>query len=171
MSSAEKVPMGETDGGAGPLAMLARAPRHGTAFLAPHHLEAAQHFRLVFERAHLRPRTTMSYDPVPAGQGKGGRAAADISDLASDSRKRLARLHRVLPPDCAGILIDVCGHEKGLQSVETERGWPRRSAKLVLRVALDALAAELGLMPHARGADSAALGGWRAPGARPNEPG
>ena len=64
---------------------------------------------------------------------------------------RWTEIHRDLPADCAGVVIDVCGWLKGLQEVERERGWPRRSAKLVLRIGLEQLAQHFGLGPYAVG--------------------
>ena len=43
------------------------------------------------------------------------------------------------------MVLDVCGLLKGLQQVESERGWPRRSAKLVLRIGLEQAAGFFGL--------------------------
>ena len=78
--------------------------------------------------------------------------------MAADARKALARLHGDLPRDCAEVVLDVCGFGKGLQQVELERGWPRRSAKLVLRIALDRLAKVWGIRAIAVGRE----GGQRA---------
>ena len=65
--------------------------------------------------------------------------------MAADARRGLSSIISALPRDCADVVLDVCGLEKGLQVIETERGWPRRSAKLVLRIGLDQLARHLGL--------------------------
>ena len=136
-----------------PLARLATASAGETQpFLAPHQVEAGERLRRLVERARLRPRLTMSYDAARVGgrSGDAGRAA-DIGEMAADARRRLGVIIEALPRDCAGVVLDVCGLEKGLQVIEMERGWPRRSAKLVLRIGLDQLAAHFGLAPSVTG--------------------
>lgn len=58
------------------------------------------------------------------------------------------------------MLTDICGFDKGLQLIEAERNWPRRSAKLVLRIGLEHLAMSLGLAPVAAGAESGLMRSW-----------
>ena len=145
-----------------PLPRLA-ASRDGddTPFLLPHHLAAADRLERLIERARLAPRVTMSYDPASVGRrGGGGNGAAEATDTAAGARQALNRLATLLPGDCWGVLFDVCGLGKGLQVIETERRWPRRSAKLVLRIGLEQLAAQFGLSPHAAGQDGARARGW-----------
>ncbi len=132
------------------------------AFLLPHHLAAADRLQRMIDRALLSPRLTMSYDGERTGRrGKGGNNhVAEMSDTAAEARQKLNVLARRLPADCWNVAFDVCGMGKGLQIIETERQWPRRGAKLVLRVALDLLAAEFGLSPHVADASGGGTRGW-----------
>lgn len=151
-----------------PLARLATAAAGEAApFLARHHIEAGERFRRLFERAQLRSRLTMAYDASRIGRS--GTTGGDIADMAADARRQLGRVMTSLPADCAGVVFDICGLEKGLQQVEQERGWPRRSAKLVLRIGLDQLARHFGLGEAAVGPDRRAIAGWMDEGARPTE--
>jgi hypothetical protein len=100
----------------------------------------------------MTPRITLRYEATPLGSGGAGDVPAERARAA---RARLNDTLSLLPRDCASVLIDVYGFEKGLQSIEAERGWPRRSAKLVLRIGLDRLAEAWGLGETARGPDHA----------------
>jgi len=122
---------------------------HGAPFLDKHHIAAANRLERLMARARLGPRLTMSYDPAAVG-GSGARqhGAADIAESAAAARQTLNRLASAMPTDCWDVAVDVCGFAKGLQAIETERSWPRRSAKLVLRIALEQLALHWGLAPH-----------------------
>jgi hypothetical protein len=140
---------------------------HGKpAFLGRHHLEAGERVRRLVERAQLRPQLTRDYSSSHIGGG-GRRGTGDISDMAAYARRSVADLHKILPADCAGVVLDVCGLLKGLQEVERERGWPRRSAKLVLRIGLEQLAKHYGLCPVAVGPPSREDRKWMASDGRP----
>jgi hypothetical protein len=142
------------------LARLAHRDATGTAFLGAHHLAAAARLEQLIRRAQLAPRVTMSYNPAGVGGARAGNGVETASQGAADARLRLSRLAGLLPADCWGVLFDICGLGKGLQMIETERRWPRRSAKLVLRIGLEQLANHFGLSAQASGADRSAIGGW-----------
>jgi hypothetical protein len=142
-----------------PLARLALATAEAEAFLRPHQVEAGERLRRLVERAQLQPRLTMTYSAAhPASKGAGH--AGEIGDMAADARRALQELHRQLPRDCAEVVLDVCGFGKGLQQIETERGWPRRSAKLVLRIGLDRLAEVYGISEAAVGVETRRRRAW-----------
>lgn len=151
-----------------PLSRLATPGTDGSPpFLAPHQVEAGERVRRLTERAQLQPRVTMSYDPAHTAGGSGAGAAPDLGDIAADARRALGEIAKVLPVDCAGVVLDVCGLLKGLQTVESERGWPRRSAKLVLRIGLEHLAQHYGLSAVATGQPTRRRRSWLGEGARP----
>lgn len=145
---------------------LMRLASGSDAFLERHHLEAGERVRKLVERAQLQPRLTMDYSDAPKG-GKSQQGGGDLSDMAADARRSLDQIHALLPRDCAGVVFDICGLFKGLQDVERDRGWPRRSAKLVLRIGLEQLAQHYGLGPFAVGKASVRDRGWLDAGARP----
>jgi hypothetical protein len=145
-----------------PLARLAQGP---AAFLQRHHVEAGERVRRLVEWAQLQPRLTMTYSGSRIAGGP--QHKNDISDLAVDARRRLAEIHEQLPADCVSVVLDVCGFLKGLQEVEKDRGWPRRSAKLVLRIGLEQLAQHFGIAAVATGRSRVRSRQWMSEGSRP----
>ena len=155
--------MTDQHGDPAPEAVLRLASQSGgERFLPPHHLEAARRLSRIFERARMLQRVTMSYDQARIGGGRDRPAQADLADSAVQARAMLDGLAHRLPRDCWGVLTDICGFDKGLQQIEQERGWPRRSAKLVLRIGLDQLASAMGLEETAEGRAGGASRNWLA---------
>jgi uncharacterized protein DUF6456 len=147
--------------GESPLARLARRTAGGPGpFLQPHQFEAGERIRALVEKAALRPRTTMNYSAEHTASGKNGNCVTDLADMALDARARIASLKADMTPDCFSVLIDVCGYLKGLQQIEVERRWPRRSAKIVLRIALDVAATHFGIHAVARGPANGKTRNW-----------
>lgn len=137
-----------------PLSRLrARAAKDGRPWISEAGFAAGEKLRQDFHFGQMQQRVTASWDPTNAAKrGKGSRGGmADISDNAIDSRRRLQQALESVGPDLAGLLTDICCHLKGLETVERERRWPPRSAKLMLRTGLDLLARHYGTEAGARG--------------------
>lgn len=137
--------------GESPLGAIARLKeRSGAPFLPAEALAAGERLHADFTRAHLQPRLTMSYEPRLSARTKGGmREAADLTDTALEARKRVNRAVTAMGPDLSGVALDACCFQKGLETIERERQWPARSAKLILRVALMTLARHYAPPPRA----------------------
>jgi len=125
-----------------PLAALARIKaRDGSLFLESCHVEAGERLRVDFTRGQMQPSLGQRWEPVRLGRQSGTPGgAAEMSEAALAARMRVERALADVGPELSGVLLDVCCFLKGLAEVERERQWPARSAKLMLRTALAALA-------------------------------
>ncbi len=70
-------------------------------------------------------------------------------------------------PELSGILIDVCCHLKGLEEAERAAGWPQRSGKVVLQLALTRLARHYGIGAPAPSPGAAHVRHWGSDDYRP----
>jgi hypothetical protein len=151
-----------------PVGTLARTmDRGGRPWLSPHSVTAAERLRRDFEIGQLRPRVTANWSAaIATGRRSGG--LAELTDMAVAARLRFDRAMHAVGPEFSGILIDICCFLKGLELVERERQWPARAAKLVLRLALEALARHYGIAPQAEGRSSSqGVRHWGAEDYRP----
>ncbi len=111
-----------------PLAWLARRKgRDGRAMIEPMQFVAGEKLRADFTRAQLTPRVTSSWT-TPTGGSSRGNGAGEMTDLIVASRQRVRLAMQACGPEFSGLLMDVCCFLRGLEDVERERGWPRRSA-------------------------------------------
>ncbi len=151
-----------------PLAWLARRRgRNGRALIEPHQLQAGERLRADFTRAHMMPRTTSNWaSPIASGRrSAGGERAAGFTETTIAARQRVRQALDGVGPEFSGLLLDVCCFLKGLEDIECERGWPARSAKVVLQLALDRLARHYGFAAQVRGPAYAPIRTWLADGA------
>ena len=122
--------------------LAASRDRDGAPFLPPALAEAGRRLRADFERGQLRSRTTMAWEaPASTGTGASGSDRTTLTDAAMAARERYARAIEALGPRLGPALADFVALEIGLADVEKGRGWPVRSGKMLLREALDRLAA------------------------------
>ena len=152
--------------GESPLAWLARRKgRDGHTMISPNQLIAGEKLRADFTRGHLSPRVTSDWS-APTGRSRTfGGGAGEMTDLIVASRQRVRLAMEACGPEFSGLLMDVCCFLRGLEEVERERGWPLRSAKIVLQLGLDRLARHYGLRDEARGDASTRVRIWLAPDA------
>ncbi|WP_145637423.1 DUF6456 domain-containing protein [Neorhizobium alkalisoli] len=125
-----------------PLGAVARLKdRDGGPFMPPMAVEAGERLLSDFTRGQMQPRITASWEPRLSSRAKGSAGGkVDITDSALAARTRFSDAMEAMGPELSGVAIDVCCFGKGLELVERERQWPARSAKLMLRTALLALA-------------------------------
>lgn len=151
-----------------PLSWLARRKgRDGAPYLGAAQVAAGERFRRDVETARLRPRVTCDWSGLPNSGERSGQGM-HVSDVAVAARQRLERAAAAVGPDLEGVLVDICGFQKGLELVERERAWPPRSAKVVLRIALDRLASHYGIAGQATGPAHGRMRRWGAADYRPS---
>ena len=126
-----------------PLALLRRRTgRNGAPFLSEREFRAGERLRADYSRGQIMPRMGINWNAAGGGGRKqgDGNGLAELTEAALAARQRVERAVEAVGPELAGVLIDVCCFLKGLERVEAERSWPVRSAKVVLKSALAALA-------------------------------
>ena len=161
-----------------PLAWLyRRRDKSGASLISEPQFHAGERLRRDFEMAQLMPRLTVNWQRAATGEAQGSagaHAALDISERALAARERVSLALGAVGTELASVLVDVCCHLKGLEQLEKASGWPQRSGKIVLQVALSALARHYGIDRQNAGEGSRPTGParvlhWGAEGYRPEK--
>lgn len=142
-----------------PLAWLAaRKGADGEALISAAQLQAGERFRRDLSMAGIMPGTTMNWDRL-GGSGDRGtprETGLNATEACIAARQRVTTAIRHLGAQDADLLIDLCGFLVRLPEIERARGWPARSAKIMIARALDRLAEHYGLASQAQGRSRAA---------------
>lgn len=145
-----------------PLGWLAsRKGRDGRALIGQDQFIAGERLRADFTRGHLAPRVTSSWSGTGRTRGAGG-GAGEMTDLIVASRQRVRLALEACGPEFAGLLMDVCCFLHGLEDAERSRGWPPRSGKVVLQLALSRLARHYGVSAQTQGDSNVRIRTWLA---------
>lgn len=136
-----------------PLAWLSRRKGpDGKPMVSAAQFAAGERLREDFHYANLNAKVTMSWSPALCASG-GMRAPADhahINDVMLRAKEQVNAALVAVGPELANILVDVCCHLKGLEMAEKNAGWPRRSGKVILGLALTRLARHYGFIRETR---------------------
>lgn len=143
-----------------------RRDRDGAPLITDEQFAAGERLRSDHWFAGLSPRVTASWSVVaPCSRGRAG-TPVEIADNALAARERVNRALAAVGPELSHVLVDVCCHQRGLEQVEQQNGWALRSAKVVLQLALTALARHYGMLPQPR--SSGRTRHWGTPDYRPS---
>ena len=126
--------------------LFTRKSKTGDTYISMEEFQAGERLRKDFERGQLQPKISANLQgAVGSSRQTGFNDAGDITDFAIDARNRVGKAIEKLGPELSGVTLDICCFLKGLESVERERRWPPRSAKLMLKTALSQLARHYGI--------------------------
>ncbi len=132
-----------------PLAWLRRrSGTNSTPFLTAAEFAAAERLREDYERSSLAQKLCANWDaPARSSTASGPRnAVLDAADSALAAKDRFMEALNALGPGLDDIVFSLCIRETNLEGLEKSRKWPKRTAKIVLKLALDRLARHYGLM-------------------------
>jgi hypothetical protein len=136
----------EIDLSGSPLARWAPG-KGGSGWLSQAEFEAGERLRDDYHRSVLSERVTSDWAGylAPARSGK-SRSKEDAPQSALDAKQRVLRALEAVGPGLDGMLSRICLRELGLEAAEAEGGWPSRSGKALLKLALQRLALHYGLV-------------------------
>jgi hypothetical protein len=155
-----------------PLVWLrSRTGKDGQPLIGEAQFQAGERLRADFTRAGLEPRITAKWDGLASSRRErrgAGQQAQHLSDTALAARQRVENALAAAGPDFAPLLLDVCCFLMGLADAERRQGLPLRSGKVVLGLALNALARHYGLLPRDAPGRRMTLQHWGSPDYRPS---
>ncbi len=119
---------------------------HARGHLTDRQLAAGNRLRADFERGQLGAQTTMRWDNAGSGGGRrAAPAAPDLSANAIDAKQRFQGALDAAGPGLSDILWRIACEGQAMAEAEKGLGWPTRSGRLVLTLALDRVAGFYGL--------------------------
>lgn len=108
--------------------------------------EAGERLRRDFTIAQLAPRMGVDLTaPIVLGT-RGPDRGVTLTETMIAAKQRFSRAMKAVGPGLNDLLFDVCCHLMGLEDAEAGFGWPKRTGKVVLTIALDRLASHYGLV-------------------------
>lgn len=155
-----------------PLSWLARRKgRDGKPMVSASQFAAGERLRRDFSQANLNPKVTMDWSMALSASSSRRHGAGPgrimMSDAVASARTRVNDALSAVGPELSSILIDVCCHLKGLEISEQQAGWPKRSGKVILLLALTSLARHYGMNEGEDGSQSCKVRHWGQVGYRP----
>ena len=112
---------------------------HARGHLSDAQYDAGERLRADWEFAQLSPSTTMRWDPVRIS-GQGGERGLNATERQVAAKQRFDGALAEAGAGLSDVLWRVVCAGEALADAEKGLGWPARSGKLVLKLALDRVA-------------------------------
>lgn len=114
---------------------------HARGHLTDRQFDAGEKLRRDWERANLAPKVTMHWDAAPvSGRRRSVPQPLNATEAQIAAKLRFDRGIEYLGSDLSDIAWRIICAGEGVPAAEKNLGWPARSGKLVLKIALDRLA-------------------------------
>ncbi|MEM7749322.1 MAG: DUF6456 domain-containing protein [Pseudomonadota bacterium] len=125
-----------------------RRQKDGSHMISDIEFQAGDRIRRDFWLGQMAQRVTTNYQSVPkVGRFNNGRdSSVDFRQSVLDARERVRRALEAVGSDYSGLIMDICCLDRKLSDVEVDSGWPKRSGKVILQLALRQLARHYGLL-------------------------
>lgn len=130
-----------------------RRDKDGQPLINEAQYSAGERLGADYWRALMMPRVTADWSGVIGARGVARTApgfGSEMRDSVVAARERVNRALAAVGPELAGILVDVCCHDVGLEAAERAEAWPQRAGKVILQLALTRLARHYGLIAPER---------------------
>lgn len=112
---------------------------HSRSLITDRQLAAGEQLRRDFTIAGLEPGVTMRWDATPRGQSGGG--SSDTQSVARiDAHRRFSAAIDAVGSGLSDICWRVVCAGEAMPGAERALGWPSRSGRIILGLALDRLA-------------------------------
>jgi len=147
-----------------------RRDRDGQTMISEEEFRAGDRLRKDFMRGSMAPRTTAAWG-VGGHHGKRRRVSPDqdvnFQDNTLAAQERVRNALNSVQLEFRSLLMDVCCFDIKLTELERKFGWPQRSGKLVLQLALRQLARHYGII-YDKPDTGGRVSHWATPDYRPN---
>jgi Domain of unknown function (DUF6456) len=132
-----------------PLAWLCKATGPtGKPYLCPAEFAASERLRMDYFASSLSQNLCADWSkPARARTASGPRnTVLDAADAALGAKDRFIKALDILGPGLNDVVFSLCIRETGMEQIECANHWPKRSGKIILKLALDRLARHYGLI-------------------------
>lgn len=157
-----------------PLSWLAkRKSKNGRPLLDKHQFASGERLRATFEKSQMSPNITLNWDRLTSSLSKHDKNSFNevlLSDAVLTAKQNYYAALDAVGPELSGILVDICCEHRGLEDAEKRNGWPKRSGKIILSMALTRLARYYGFIspPSPKINSIGKISHWGSKDYRPN---